>query len=320
MAANARDYYDILGVNKTADAKEVKKAYRRLARQYHPDLHPGVKKAEMEAKFKEINEAFEVLSDEDKRKKYDRYGMNWRDAEAYEQARQRAGAQPSGGGWQYTQAGGAEDFSHIFEEMFGRYGPQGGPSYRGFAMPGADLEATIPVSLREAYSGTRRTLNLPDASGILHPIEVRIPAGVQDGERLRVKGKGAPGQGGGPKGDLLLHIHLMPHPVFQCQDGDIIVQLPVWPWEAALGTEVQVPTLTGTVKMKIPPGSQSQQQLRLRGKGLPRRTGGHGDQLVVLVLVIPSALSPEERDLYEQLAKLDHPDPRTHILREASHE
>ena len=320
MAGNKQDYYNVLGVSKSADAKEIKKAYRRLARQYHPDLHPGAKKAEMEAKFKDLNEAFEVLSDEDKRKKYDKYGMKWQEAEAYERARREAGAQPGGGGWQYTQSEGAEDFSHIFEEMFGGRSQQGGPSFRGFAMPGADLEATIPVSIHEAFSGTRRTLNLPDASGNLHPVEVRIPAGVQENERLRVKGKGAPGRGGGPKGDLLLLIHLMPHPVFQYKGGDIIVHLPLWPWEAALGVEVQVPTLSGPVKMKIPPGSQPNQPLRLRGKGLPKRRGGHNDQLVHLDIRIPSSISEEERHLYEQLAKGTHPDLRSHLLREASHE
>lgn len=320
MAEKKRDYYEVLGVGKTATAAELKKAYRRLARQYHPDLHSGAKKSEMEAKFKELNEAFEVLGDEEKRKKYDQYGMQWRDAEAYERARQEAGAQRGGGSWYTTSSESPEDFSHVFEEIFGGGGPRGGASFRGFAMPGADLEATIPLSLREAYTGTRRTLNLPDAAGNLHSVEVRIPAGVRDGERLRVKGKGAPGRGGGPKGDLILSIHLTPHPVFQCKGEDIVVHLPLWPWEAVLGTDVQVPTLSGPVKMKIPPGSQAGQQLRLRGKGLPRRTGGHGDQLVRLEIRVPTTVSEEERHLYEQLSKGTHPDPRAHVLREAGHE
>lgn len=320
MAENKRDYYDVLGVSKTATAAELKKAYRRLARQYHPDLHSGAKKSEMETKFKELNEAFEVLGDEEKRKKYDQYGMNWRDAEAYERARQEAGAQRGGGSWYTTSSESPEDFSHVFEEIFGGRGQRGGASFRGFAMPGADLEATIPLSLREAYTGTRRMLNLPDATGNLHSVEVRIPAGVRDGERLRVKGKGTPGRGGGPKGDLFLSIHLAPHPVFQCKGEDIVVHLPLWPWEAVLGADVQVPTLSGPVKMKIPPGSQAGQQLRLRGKGLPRRTGGHGDQLVRLEIRVPTTVSEEERHLYEQLSKGTHTDPRDHVLREAGHE
>jgi len=319
MAEKKQDYYSVLGVSKTADPKEIKKAYRRLARQYHPDLHPGAKKAEMETKFKEANEAFEVLGDDEKRKKYDRYGMNWQEAEAYERARREAGAQQTRGGWRSSPSGGAEDFEQVFEEMFGGRRQQGGASFRGFAMPGADLEATVPLSLREIYTGTSRTLNLPDSAGNLHSVEVRIPAGVRDGERLRVKGKGAPGRGGGPKGDLFLSIHLTPHPVFHCKGEDILVHLPLWPWEAVLGTEVQVPTLSGTVKMKIPAGSQAHQQLRLRGKGLPRRTGGHGDQLVSLDIVVPPSVSHEERLLFEQLSKGTHGDPRAQVLREAGH-
>jgi DnaJ-class molecular chaperone len=320
MASAQRDYYDILGVNKTVDSKELKKAYRRLARQYHPDLHPGEKKVEMENKFKELNEAFEVLGDEENRKKYDQYGMNWKEAEAYERARQQAGGAYPGGGPSpgYTQGG--ADFSDLFEDLFGRGAQREGASFRGFAMAGADLEATLPISLREAFTGTRRTLNLPDATGTPRPIEVRIPAGVRDGERLRVKGKGAPGRGGGPSGDLFFHVQIAPHPVFQRKDADILVTLPLWPWETVLGADVEVPTLSGTVRLKIPAGSQSQQRMRLKGKGLPKRTGGHGDQFVVLDIVTPPSLSPEEKQLYEQLAKFEHADPRSSLLREATHE
>jgi DnaJ-class molecular chaperone len=320
MASAQRDYYDILGVPKTVDPKELKKAYRRLARQYHPDLHPGEKKAEMEKKFKELNEAYEVLGDEGNRKKYDQYGMNWKEAEAYERARQHTGGpHPAGGPFTGSTQGGA-DFSDLFEDLFGRGAQREGASYRGFAMAGADLEATLPISLREAFTGTRRTLNLPDATGTPRPIEVRIPAGVRDGERLRVKGKGAPGRGGGPPGDLFFHVQIAPHPVFQRKDADIVVTLPLWPWETVLGADVQVPTLSGTVRLKIPAGSQSQQRMRLKGKGLPKRTGGHGDQFVVLDIVTPTSLSPEEKQLYEQLAKFEHDDPRSSLLREATHE
>jgi DnaJ-class molecular chaperone len=320
MPTAKRDYYDILGVKKTDDSKELKKAYRRLARQYHPDLHPGEKKTEMEKKFKELNEAYEVLGDEGNRKKYDQYGMNWKEAEAYERARQQAGtAHPGGGPFAGSTQGGA-DFSEMFEELFGRGAQREGASYRGFAMAGADLEAALPISLREAFTGTRRTLNLPDATGTPRPIEVRIPAGVRDGERLRVKGKGAPGRGGGPSGDLFFHVQIAPHPVFQRKDADIVVTLPLWPWEAVLGTDVEVPTLSGSVRLKIPAGSQSQQRMRLKGKGLPKRAGGHGDQFVVLDIITPTSLAPDEKQLYEQLAKSEHPDPRSSLLREATHE
>ncbi|MCA9456076.1 MAG: J domain-containing protein [Nitrospiraceae bacterium] len=319
MASAQRDLYDILGVKKTVDAKELKKAYRRLARQYHPDLHPGEKKTEMERKFKELNEAYEVLGDEEKRKKYDQYGMNWKEAEAYERARQQGGgAYPGGGPGGFTQGG--ADFSDIFESMFRQGAQREGAGFRGFAMAGADLEANLPISLREAFTGTRRALNLSDAGGTPRSIEVRIPAGVRDGERLRVKGKGAPGRGGGPPGDLFFHVQIAPHPVFQRKDSDIVVTLPLWPWEAVLGTDIPVPTLSGTVRLKIPAGSQSQQRMRLKGKGLPKRTGGHGDQFVILDIVTPEAPSSEEQQLYEQLAKFDHPDPRSTLLREAANE
>lgn len=320
MANTTQDFYSILGVPKTADQKELKKAYRRLARKYHPDLHPGEKKAAMEKKFQELNDAYEVLGDETSRKKYDQYGPNWKEAEAYERARQQAGGgypggQPHPG---FSQGGG--DFGDMFENMFGRGAQREGAGFRGFAMAGADLETDLPVSLREAFTGTSRTLTLPDARGHSRQIEVRIPAGVRDGERLRVKGKGEPGRGGGPTGDLFFHVHIAPHPVFHRNGSDIVVTLPVWPWETVLGTDVQVPTLSGPVRLKIPPGSQSQQRMRLKGKGLPKRTGGHGDQFVVLTVITPKNPSPEDLLLYEQLAKTEHPDPRTSLLNEATHD
>ena len=316
MANTSQDLYSILGVQKTVDQKDLKKAYRRLARKYHPDLHPGEKKAAMEKKFQELNDAYEVLGDEGNRKKYDQYGPNWKDAEAYEQARQQAGS--GQGRHPHSPFGqGSGDFNDAFEQMF-RGGGQGG-SFRGFAMAGADLETELPVSLREAFTGTSRSLNLPDASGHSRRIEVRIPGGVRTGERLRVKGKGEQGRGGGPPGDLFFHVRVAPHPVYQRKDADIIVTLPLWPWEATLGTEVEVPTLSGPVRLKIPPGSQPQQRMRLKGKGLPKRKGGHGDQFVVLNIVIPKDSSPEEHDLYEQLASFEHPDPRSSLLQEGTH-
>ena len=314
MATTSQDFYSILGVSKTADQKEVKKAYRRLARKYHPDLHPGEKKAAMEKKFQELNEAYEVLGDETSRKKYDQYGPNWKEAEAYEQARQQAGHGHPG----FNQGG--EEYSHIFEEMFAGRGQQSGSSFRNFAMAGSDLETDLPISLREAFTGTRRSVTLPDAKGTPRPIEVRIPAGVRNGERLRVKGKGSPGRGGGPSGNLFFHVHIAPHPVFHRKNADILVTLPLWPWEAVLGTEVQVPTLSGPVRLKIPPDSQPQQRMRLKGKGLPQRTGEHGDQFVTLNIVMPKTTSTEDRQLYEQLAKTDQPDPRSSLLHEATHE
>ncbi len=316
MAKTSDNLYSILGVPQTADQKELKKAYRRLARKYHPDLHPGEKKAAMEKKFQELNDAYEVLGDEGNRKKYDQYGQHWKEAEAQERARQQAGRGQGRHPHAPFEPGGG-DFNDAFEQMFQGGGQAG--SFRGFAMAGADLETELPVSLREAFTGTSRSLNLPDATGIPRRIEVRIPGGVRSGERLRVKGKGEQGRGGGPPGDLFFHVRIAPHPVYQRKDADIIVTLPVWPWEAVLGADVQVPTLSGPVRLKIPPGSQPRQRMRLKGKGLPNRTGGHGDQFVVLNIVMPKDTSPEDLQLYEQLAKTDHPDPRSSLLNEANY-
>ena len=320
MATNPQDYYDVLGLNKSASQDQIKKTYRRLARQYHPDLHPGTKKAEMENKFKELNEAYEVLSDKDKRKKYDQFGFQWKEAEAYQRASEQAGAHAPGGEWHtvHTEGEGA-DFSDLFENIFGGQAKREGPSFRGFAMPGADLEATVPLTLRDVFTTTTRRLNLTDSEGKPQTIDVRIPKGVQHGERVRVKGKGAPGRGGGPRGNLYLRVHLESHPVFQRHGADLYVDLPVWPWETALGTEVEVPTLNGHVKLKIPFGSQSKQKMRLKGKGLPTRSGGHGDQFVVLNVVMPTSLDEEEKRLYEELKKVEHPDPRLTLMREAAH-
>lgn len=318
MTTALRDYYQVLGLTKTASQDDIRKAYRRLARKLHPDLHPGPQKGEMEQKFKELNEAYEVLRDEEKRRKYDQFGPEWKEAEAYQRARQQAEAtQADRGGHTVFTQGEPKDFTEFFENLFGRQpGPQG-PSFRGFSMPGADLETPTLLILREVFTGTNRRLEIPDPSGNPYTIDVRIPKGVGEGERVRVKGKGMPGQGGAPRGDLYLRIHLKPHPVFQRHGSDLFVNLPVWPWEAALGAEVQVPTLTGPVKLKIPPGSHAKQKLRLKGKGLPNRSGSHGDQFAILGIVMPPSFTDQEKALYEQLRMVEHPDPRGKVLREA---
>ena len=320
MPNTTQDFYSRLGVSKTSTQDEIKKAYRKLARKCHPDLHPGEKKSEMEKQFKELNEAYEVLGNEETRKKYDTYGAQWKEAEAYEQARQQAGAAGRGGEWhtEYSQ-GDPRDFSDLFENLFGKQARAQGGTYRGFAMPGADLEANVQLSLHEVFAGASRHLEIPEESGTVKSLEVRIPKGVRDGERVRVKGKGGPGQNGGPPGDLFMKIHVRPHPVFLRSGANVSIDLPVYPWEAALGTEVQVPTLTGPVRLKIPPGSHSKQKMRVKGKGLPNRTGGYGDQFVILTITNPPSCSEQERALYEQLQKFDHPDPRAALIREATH-
>lgn len=336
MASSRRDYYDILCLSRSASADDIKKAFRRLARQYHPDLHSGSKKAEMEKKFKELNEAHEVLADPDKRKKYDQYGADWEQAEAFEKARQQAGARGFGG--QEPGGGfGSGQFSDFFENLFGGRGRTG--SGRGFAMPGEDLETEVDLTLREVLTGVTKRVSLREpqpcqtcqGSGNLRgracptcqgtgmtteakTIEVKIPAGVQDGTRVRVAGKGQPGMNGGKRGDLYLHVVIPSDPVFRRQGADVHVSLPVYPWEAALGAEVMAPTLTEPVKVKVPPGSRADGKLRLKGKGLPSATGGHGDLFLTLQIVMPAVVTEEERTVYERIAKQKHPDPRAELL------
>ena len=344
MATTPRDFYQVLGLSRTASADEIKKAYRRLARQYHPDLHSGSKKAEMEKKFKELNEAHEVLSDPSKRKKYDQYGAQWEQAEAFEKARQQAGAGGQGFRWEQTGSGGGADFnneafSDIFENLFSGKGRAG--SARGFSVPGEDLEAEVELTLREVLTGVTKRVSLrepvscPTCQGSgtvrgrtcptcygsgttteLKTIEVKIPAGVQEGTRVRVGGKGQPGSNGGKRGDLYLFVRIQPDPVFRREGSDIHVTLPVYPWEAVLGAEVMAPTLTEPVRVKVPPGSKAEGKLRLKDKGLPSAGGGHGDLFLNLHIVVPPTLTEEERGVYQRLAKGTHPDPRAELLRQ----
>jgi DnaJ-class molecular chaperone len=325
MPTTQRDYYDVLGVSRSATADEIKKAYRRLARQYHPDLHTGNRKGEMEKKFKELNEAHEVLGDPDTRKKYDRHGHRWQEAEAYEKARQQAGAGAGfSGGWQRRQGFTTEqgfDFGDVFENLFGGRAQRGG-GFRGGAAPGQDLETEARLTLREVLTGVTRRVEVTEPGGPngrikSRTIDIKIPAGVQDGTRVRVPGKGGPGRGGGQHGDLYLRVHIEPDPVFRREGADLHVTLPVWPWEAALGAEVLAPTLAEPVRVKVPPGSRADGKLRLKGKGLPTASGGRGDLFYTLQIVMPSSLLDEDRKLYEQLGRAPHPDPRAGLLRTA---
>jgi curved DNA-binding protein len=326
MSVKYRDYYEVLGVPRDATAKVIRDAYRKLARQYHPDLQdtPSKKKV-AEEKFKEINEAHEVLGDPEKRKKYDQLGSRWKDGMDF--------TPPPGSGhagsWTWTGGEGfSGGFSDFFEALFGgRGGPFSGrqPTWdwdvderAGGRDQGADLEAELELSLEElAQGGTRRvTLTARDASGRLRPkqLDVSLPKGVRPGDRLRLKGQGATNGRAARPGDLYLKIRLRPHPVYTLlpeAPDDLQIDLPLLPWEAVLGAEVMVPTLDGPVSMRIPPGSQAGQRLRLRGKGLPRRAGARGDQYVRLVLVAPQSVSPRERELYKELAKLSTEDPRS---------
>jgi DnaJ-class molecular chaperone len=326
MAVAFRDYYETLGVQRGATEEEIKKAYRKLARKHHPDVNPGDKSAE--EKFKEINEAYEVLSDPDKRKRYDELGPNW-----------KAGADftpPPGQeaytyefrdfGDIFTESRGGRGFSDFFESLFGgSRAARGGP---GFAMRGQDVEADISLSLEDIHRGAVRSLafqvtdRCPTCNGtgqvdsktcptcrgmgaVTRPksIDVNVPAGVREGSTVRVTGQGEPGANGGQPGDLFLHVRVRPHQLFTLvNEDDLQIELPVAPWEAALGSKVHVPTLDGPVAMTIPGGAQGGQRLRLRGQGLNRRRGGRGDQYCKLKIVNPPSPTPDERELFEKLA------------------
>lgn len=333
MAVDFKDYYATLGVARDASDADIKKAFRKLARQYHPDVAKDKKTAE--GKFKEINEAHEVLSDPDKRRKYDELGANWQQAEA--------GGFPSGagaarGGWRPAGANGDQEFhfggtgfSDFFEQFFGRgrragggmddifrqaRGGGGGADEPEYAERGAEIEGDILVTLHEAMHGSMRRISLQrtdprTGSAEKETFTVRIPPGAQDGRRIRVPGKGGPGAGGGPAGDLYLRVRLEAHPDFRVEGLDLYHELELAPWEAVLGAQVAVPTLSGTIKLRIPPGTTNGQQLRVRGQGLPKGAGGeHGDLYVVANVQVPARISDEERALWENLARGSHFNPR----------
>ena len=338
-----KDYYETLGVSKGASEKEIKQAYRRLARKHHPDVNPGDRGAEV--RFKEINEAHAVLSDSEKRQKYDQLGANWQQYERV--AQQEEGGFPPGFEGFHVEfegqpgaagAGGFSDFFKIFfggqfdaDSMFGagpesgrRRGRRGARRGRtvGFDPPpskGRDVHAPLEITLEDAFRGSQRRLALQGEPGSLqHQIEVKVPAGVNDGSRVRVAGKGESGIGGGPSGDLYLEVKLVPHRLYRRQGDDLYVDVPVSLTEAALGAEVEVPTFSGKTRIKIPAGSQSGRLLRLRGKGMPQlnrlKKKGHGDLFVRVKVVTPTELSEKERELLEELKSLRSEDPRAHFL------
>jgi curved DNA-binding protein len=300
MSVGFKDYYEVLGVPRDASPDDIRRAYRQLARQYHPDIN---RDSDAEDRFKEVGEAYEVLSDPEKRERYDRLGD-----------RRRAGAEApdmadfedlfGGGGFgsdarvEFGEAG----FSDFFERLFG----ENAGAADGRPLRGRDREAVLDLSLEEALAGGRRRLSL-DGEG---SFEVEIPAGVREGQRIRIAGKGGAGRGDGPAGDLYLLVRLRPHPRFRREGDDLQVDLRVTPWEAALGATVPVRTLSGTAQVRVPPGSSSGRRLRLRGRGLPERGGGRGNLYATVQIAVPKELSDEERDLFEQLAAVSQFDPR----------
>jgi len=309
-----KDYYKVLGVERGASQDEVKRAYRKLARKYHPDVS---KERDGEERFKEVNEAYEVLKDPQKREAYDRLGAGWQAGQEFAPPPGWSGGFEFGGGG-FTGAD-ASRFSEFFESLFGGAGARQGTSgLRGaFRMRGGDERVRIPVTLEEAYRGTTRTLQVQGRSGRGERAErprslrVKIPAGVTQGQQIRLAGQGGSGVGGGERGDLYLEIEVLAHRLFQVDGRDVLLTLPVAPWEAALGARVPVPTLSGKVDLVIPPGSQSGRKLRLRGRGLPGDPPG--DQYVVLQVVVPRADSEAARKLYQEMARELAFDPRADL-------
>jgi curved DNA-binding protein len=342
MPVEFKDYYKVLGVERTASGDDICKAFRKLARLYHPDVAKDKKRAE--EKFKEINEAYEVLGDPEKRKKYDELGADWK----------AGGARPGPGGQAYrthswrTGEPGAEGFefdgtgfSDFFEQFFGGGGRfNGGWGRGGFAEPetekGQDVEAVLMVTLEEAMKGAirpitlRRNTHCPECHGTgaqggqvcpacfgtgqvakTENYKVKIPPGVRDGQRLRLTGQGEPGMGGGPRGDLYLRVRMASHPDYRVEGGDLYYDLDLAPWEAALGAKVSVPLLSGSLSIKIPPGTQNGQRLRLKNRGLPGRGGESGDLYVVARIQMPKETSQPEKALWEQLARESHFNPRS---------
>ncbi len=315
-----KDYYKILGVGRDASQDEVKRAYRKLARKYHPDVS---KEPNAEARFKEVGEAYEVLKDPQKREAYDRLGSGWKAGQEF--------TPPPGwgaaGSFDFGRGGfgdaGARSFSDFFESLFGGAaaaggagGRRGGAGWGGAVrMRGADERARIAVTLEEAYRGSTRTLQLqtadpahPGGRGRTRSLKVKIPAGVVQGQQIRLGGQGGPGVGGGESGDLYLEVDLVPHPLFRVEGRDVSLDLPVAPWEAALGARVPAPTLDGKVDLMVPAGSQTGRKLRLKGRGLPGDPPG--DQYVVLQIVTPPADTAAARAFYERMAREVPFDPR----------
>jgi curved DNA-binding protein len=317
-----KDYYQVMGVARTATQDEIKRAYRKLARKYHPDVS---KEKNAEERFKELQEAYEVLKDAEKRAAYDQLGADWRQGQefrpppdwgkGFEFSRGRTGSAGSAPG---------ADFSDFFSELFGARTPFGGAHAgpgrggRAFATAGEDHVARVEVDLEDAYRGGTRNIEVrapqmtADGHVVTRPrtLRVTIPAGVVEGQQIRLTGQGRPGSGGGPPGDLYLEVNIRPHPVFQVDGRDVTVLLPVAPWEAALGESVSVPTLGGAVDMKLPEGARAGQKLRLRGRGLPGPTPG--DQYVTLNIVLPPD-SPKARAFFEQMKDELPFDPRADL-------
>jgi curved DNA-binding protein len=323
MATAFQDYYEVLGVSRTASEKEIKAAFRKLARKLHPDVNPGDK--ESEEKFKRVSEAYEVLGDPEKRRKYDELGEHWQEYEAWERAGKPGGQDPfagfRGGGagtggqqFEYRTVspddledlfGSSSPFSGFFNDMFGSQPPQ--TTRRARHRRGSDVEGETEITLEEAYKGTSRTIELSGPQGTRR-VQVSIPPGITDGARVRAAGQGEAGSGGGAAGDLFIRVKVRPDPMFTREGDNVRVRVPVPLDVALLGGTVQVPTPRGRpVELTVPPETQNGAKLRLRGLGMPKKGGGHGDLLAEVDVRLPIPLTPELREWAEQLrAKAGH--------------
>ena len=308
-----KDYYQVLGVDKSATQDEIKRAYRKLARKYHPDVSDM---ADAEEKFKQLGEAYEVLKDPEKRAAYDRLGNNWQAGQDFHPPPGwDAGFEFSGGGFTGNDSSAYSDF---FEALFGRgfHHSRSAGSRGGFRMRGEDHHARVLIDLEDACHGSTRAITLQspmvDANGHVitreRTLNVKIPKGVKPGQQIRLAGQGAPGTAGGEAGDLYLEIEFKPHPLYRVDGRDLSLDLPVTPWEAALGARVKAPTPAGKVDIKIPPGSQSGNKLRLRGRGIPGQPPG--DLYAVLQVVAPKPANDRQRQLYEQMRQSFQTNPR----------
>ena len=301
-----KDYYAVLGVSPEADDKTIKTAYRKLARQYHPDVSTH---SDAEEKFKEVAEAYEVLHKKDKRAEYDEIRMARSQRQRYQQQ--------GGGGFGANDQTNA-DFADFFSSIFGAGAARGGYSQReqAFSRKGGDIEIELPIFLEETLTESTKPVQFTmqyEQQGQLQEktksLKVKIPAGVSDGERIRLKGQGTPGTGSAPSGDLYLHIRLVPHPLFDVEGHNLIISVPLAPWEAALGKKVRVPTLSGHIELTIPPNSQTGQRLRIKGKGLVGKHG-QGDLYAILKVVMPAKSDSSVNELWTQLAQQADFDPR----------
>lgn len=323
MAVKFQDYYQTLGVTRTASPDDIKKAFRKLARVHHPDV-AKTDKAKAEEKFKTINEAYEVLGDPEKRQRYDALGANWQEGGHAPQPpggfhRGRPGPQGGGASFEFDGTGFSDFFETFFGGRGGGFGASSQPSGRGrgpgFAQKGQDVEADILVTLEEALRGSLRkvTLRRPDDHGgadRTDTYQVRIPPGVNEGQRIRLSGQGGAGSGGAATGDLYLNVRLARHPEFTVKDSDLYFDLDLAPWEAVLGVQVKIPALDGATTLRVQPGTESGSKLRMRGLGLPREDKSRGDLYAIVRVLTPDSVTAQEKELWEQLARTSKFNPR----------